>query len=229
MTAAVSSVLDPRARAVADRLHDAGRRQMGALLRHYFPMLPRLLARRSLGEWHDTGFYADKLLPLARGQAELLYLLARARRPRLAIEFGTSFGVSTLYLAAAARDAGVGGRVIGTEIEPDKMHAAQANLEEAGLASFVDIREGDARDTLRALDEPVDLLLLDGWPTLARPILDLVEPNLAQGALVVVDNVGQFVADSAPVVARLSDPAHYRAARLPLRGGTLVAVRDTGG
>ncbi len=228
MTAAASSVLDPRAGAVADRLHALGERQMGALIRHYLPMLPRLLTGRSVGAPRDLDFFKDKLLPLGRAQAELLYLLARAARTRCVVEFGTSFGVSTLYLAAAVRDAGVGGRVIGTEVVPEKVRAARDNIEAAGLTPYVAIREGDARLTLRQLEEPVDLLLLDGWPVLAREILDLVEPRLASGALVVVDNVGQYPADTRPVVDRLSAPDRYRLARLPLRGGTLVAVHDPG-
>jgi len=75
------------------------------------------------------------------------------------------------------------------------------------------------------LTGPVDLLLLDGWPALAMEVLTIVEPRLADGALVIVDNVGQFPADLRPVVQRLAGPP-YRASRLPLRGGTLVGVYD---
>src|ERR1700678_1806307 len=183
MKAEASSVLDPRARTVADRLHALGERQTGALIRHYLPMLPRLLAGGPIGAPDDPGFFKDKLLPLGRAQAELLYLLARAARVKSAVEFGTSFGVSTLYLAAAIRDAGTGGRVIGTELVPEKVRAARDNIETTGLTPYVDIREGDARTTLQHLDEAVDLLLLDGWAVLARDILDLVEPRLAPHAL----------------------------------------------
>ncbi len=228
MKAPALSVLDPRARAVADRLHAQGDKQMGALIRHYLPVLPRLLTGAAVGAPSNPDFFKDKLLPLGRAQAELLYLLARAARAKCAVEFGTSFGVSTLYLAAAIRDGGTGGRVIGTELVPEKVRAARDNIEAAGLTAFVDIREGDARETLRRLDDPVDLLLLDGWPVLAREILDLVEPLLAPGALIVVDNVSQFPVDTRAVVERLSDPERYRLARLPLRGGTLVAVHGAG-
>jgi predicted O-methyltransferase YrrM len=228
MKAEASSVLDPRARAVADRLHARGDRQMGAVIRHYLPKLPRLLAGGPIGTPDDPEFFKDKLLPLGRAQAELLYMLARAARATCAVEFGTSFGVSTLYLAAAVRDAGAGGRVIGTEIVPEKARAARDNIEAAGLTPHVEIREGDARETLRRLDEPVDLLLLDGWPVLAREILDLIEPRLAPGSVIVVDNVGQFPVDTRAVVDRLGDPDLYRMSRLPLRGGTLVAVYDRG-
>jgi len=222
----MTSPLDARAQAVVDRLQAEARRQTGSLVRHYLPKLPRLLLGRPL-DWSGTGeFYDDKLLPVEPGQGALLYLLARSSRARLAVEFGTSFGVSTIYLAAAMRDAGQGGRVIGTELVAGKIAAARANLKAAGLAKHVELREGDARETLRDLDQPVNLLLLDGWPPLAIDILRLVEPKLALGALVVVDNVGQFAADLRPLTERLTSNPIYRTARLPFKGGTLVAVHE---
>ena len=217
-------MLDPASQAVVDRLHAKARAQQGAMIRHFLPMLPRLLTRRPIGSPSNTGFYKDKLLPLGPQQGELLYLLARSKPARCAVEFGTSFGVSTIYLAAAIRDAGAGGRVIGTELEAEKVVAAKANLAAAGLGSQVEIREGDARKTLGELNERVDLLLLDGWPPLAIEVLNIVEPHLTAGAVVMVDNVGQFPADLRSVIERLTTSPHYRSSRLPLRGGTLVGI-----
>jgi predicted O-methyltransferase YrrM len=223
--AASLSVLDRRAQEVVDRLQAEGRAQMRALIRHYLPRLPSLLLGRPIGVSGDMSFYDDKLLCIEAAQGELIYLLARAKGVRRAIEFGTSFGVSTIYLAAAVRDAGAEGRVIGTELVEAKIAAATANLAAAGLTDHVEIRQGDARATLADLAGPVDLLLLDGWPALAIEVLRVVEPRLAEGALVIVDNVGQFPADLRPVVQRLASPP-YRSSRLPLRGGTLVGVLD---
>src|SRR5580704_3652130 len=95
------SVLDPNAQAVVDRLQARGRGQVGALIRHYLPRLPSLLAGRPIGFSADMSFFDDKLLALEPAQSELLYMLARSSRARLAVEFGTSFGVSTIHLAAA--------------------------------------------------------------------------------------------------------------------------------
>lgn len=223
---AKSSVLDHAAQAVVDRLHAKARAQMVGLIGHYLPMLPRLLTGRPIGVSDNMSFYDDKLLPIAPAQGELLYLLARARGVRCAVEFGTSFGVSTIYLAAAIRDAGVGGRVIGTELAPGKIAAANSNIASAGLTAQVEIRQGDARTTLRELAEPVDLLLLDGWPALAMEVLQIVEPRLARGAMVIVDNVGQFPADLQAVIERLTRGPCYRSSALPLRGGTLIGVYD---
>ena len=121
--------------------------------------------------------------------ARLLYMLARANGARAVVEFGTSFGISTVHLAAALRDNG-GGLLIGSELEPKKVEQARANLSAAGLDDLVDVREGDALETLaRDLPETVDLLLLDGHKPLYVPILDLVAPRLRKGAFLVADNV----------------------------------------
>lgn len=121
------------------------------------------------------------------------------------------------------RDTGAGGQVIGTELVAAKAAHARSNLAAAGLMAHVDIREGDARQTLRNLDRPVDLLLLDGWPQLAFEVLQIVEPQFAPGAVVVVDNVAHFRHDLGPVIERLSR-APYSGTILPLRGGTMVSV-----
>src|SRR5262245_49741245 len=97
-------------------------------------------------------------------------MVARSIAARTIVEFGTSFAISTIHLAAAIRDNG-GGQVIGTEMVPAKLAQARANLEAAGLSGFVDIRQGDARETLRQTSEPIDMMLLDGAKDLYLPIL----------------------------------------------------------
>ncbi|WP_116089623.1 O-methyltransferase [Sphingomonas crusticola] len=130
----------------------------------------------------------DAPLAVSRETAILLYMLARSMRARNVVEFGTSFGVSTLHLAAALRDNG-GGRLITSEFEPSKIASARANLTAAGLVDLVEFREGDALETLAVdLPDTVDLLLLDGAKGLYPDILELVERRLRPGALIVADN-----------------------------------------
>jgi predicted O-methyltransferase YrrM len=118
----------------------------------------------------------------------LLYLLARSSRARAIIEFGTSFGISTLHLAAALRDNG-GGRLISTEFEESKIAKARANITAAGLSDLVEIRAGDALETLaRDLPEQIDLVLLDGAKALYPQVLALLEARLRPGAMIVADN-----------------------------------------
>ncbi|MGX5849326.1 O-methyltransferase [Mesorhizobium sp. PL10] len=144
---------------------------------------------RSKTEYVDFyGRLKDLWLAVSPETGTLLYMLARSSGARVIIEFGTSFGISTLYLAAALRDNG-GGRLITTEFEPSKVMRAKANLTEGGLIDLVEVREGDALQTLSAdLPETIDLLLLDGAKAIYPEILSLVESRLRPGALVIADN-----------------------------------------
>jgi predicted O-methyltransferase YrrM len=104
------------------------------------------------------------------------------------VEFGTSFGLSTLYMAAALRDNG-GGRLISSEFEPSKVAKAREHLAEGGVIDLVEVREGDALKTLASdLPASIDLLLLDGAKPLYTDVLALVESRLRPGALIVADN-----------------------------------------
>lgn len=131
---------------------------------------------------------ADNFLCVSADFGRLLYICACARRATRVVEFGTSFGVSTIHLAAAVRDSG-GGVVIGTELEPAKATRARDHLAAAGLADVVDIRVGDALDTLAGgVGGAVDLVHLDGAFSLYLPVLRLLEPHLTSGALVIAEN-----------------------------------------
>jgi len=145
------------------------------------------------------GLLKDQPLPVSRDTGKLLYMLARAIGAKTIIEFGTSFGISTIHLAAALRDNG-GGRLIGSEFEPSKIVRARENIAAAGLSDLVEIREGDALESLaRDLPESIDFVLLDGAKSLYPSMLSLLEGNLRAGALIVADN-----ADSSPeYVARV--------------------------
>lgn len=130
----------------------------------------------------------DLWLPVSRETGVLLYMLARSSNARNIVEFGTSFGISTLHLAAALRDNG-GGRLISGEFEPSKVARARKHLDEGGLADLVEIREGDALQTLATdLPDSIDLLLLDGAKALYSDVLMLIEKHLHPGALVIADN-----------------------------------------
>jgi predicted O-methyltransferase YrrM len=136
-------------------------------------------------------FYArlkDLWLPVSRETGTLLYILARSSRARHIVEFGTSFGISTLHLAAALRDNG-GGRLITSEFEPSKVARAREHITAGGLIDLVDIRVGDAMKTLATdLPDAIDLVLLDGHKALYNDFLDLLESRLRPGALLVADN-----------------------------------------
>ena len=158
--------------------------------------------------------YADNFLAISPGYGRFLYMMARARNATRIVEFGTSMGVSTIYLAAALRDNG-GGQLIGSELEPAKVARARANLDAAGLADLVEIREGDALETLEDPGGDVDLLLIDGAFALYLPVLRLIEPRLEAGAVILGEN-----AFAPEYLAYVRDPANgYLSQSLPLDEG----------
>src|SRR5437764_10834229 len=175
-------------------------------------------------------FLADKLYALDRDKAEFCYQVCRTIDARRIVEIGTSYGVSTLYLAAAVRDniraAGGDGVVIGTEYEPEKAQAARGHFQEAGLTRFIDLREGDLRETLKEIDGPVDFMLVDIWIPMARAALELVAPHLGPGAIVACDNTEKDRAAYAEYFAFINDPAQrFRTVTLPFSGGLEMSVR----
>jgi predicted O-methyltransferase YrrM len=218
-------LIDPRVRAVLDRLHGSqgvgGRGGPGGG------------AGRGGGGWRNGGGTPGRTDPFAAAhrplsirpeQGDLIYLLCRAIGATRVVDFATSVGVSAIYFAAAVRDNG-GGTVVGAEIVPEKAEAARANLAEAGLADYADIRVGDARETLRDAGGPVDFALIDGFPvesgpSLARQVFDVVTPQLRTGALLLNDN-GE---DDYLEIVR--DPARgYRTLSLPIKGSTELSIK----
>ena len=182
-------------------------------------------------------FLKDKLVALDRSKAEFCYHLCRALRARRVVEAGTSFGVSTIYLAAAVRDnlcqpiqtredRGDAGVVIGTEYEPEKANMAQSHFAAAGLADFIDLREGDLRETLVHVDGPIDFMLIDIWTPMARPALSLIAPKLREGAVVICDNTQQFREAYSGYFDFVHDPRNgLRTMTLPFEGGLEFTVR----
>ena len=211
-------------------LHAASDAQTSAIRQHYDER-DRAVDRPPEDQAARTkSFLSDKLYALDRDKAEFCYQLCRAIDARRIVEIGTSYGVSTLYLAAAVRDnirAGGGdGVVIGTEHEPEKARAARAYFEEAGLTRFIDLREGDLRETLQQIDGPVDFVLVDIWIPMARPALELVAPRLRPGAIVVCDNTEKDRVAYADYFAFINDPAQrFRTMTLPFSGGLEMSVR----
>lgn len=162
----------------------------------------------------------DFPLAVSRETGTLLYMLARSSRARTIVEFGMSFGISTLHLAAALRDNG-GGRLITSEFETSKIARARGNLTAGGLIDLVEIREGDALQTLGVdLPDQIDMVLLDGAKALYPEILSLLESRLRPGALVVADN-----ADYSPeYLARVRSPSQGYLS-IPFGGDVELSMR----
>jgi predicted O-methyltransferase YrrM len=215
---------EPRVRSVLQRLHRAARGDIGFFLRRLPMMVGMILGRESPPAAQLSAEFKDVYIPISEAQGRFLYLVARASGARRIVEFGTSFGVSTIYAAAAARDNG--GAVIGSELEPSKRERAVANIAEAGLGDVVDVKLGDALETLKDVPAPIDLLLLDGWKELYLPVLKLLEPRLRPGAVVLADNIKTFRRSLAPYVDYVQNGRNgFRSVTLPLKDGFEYSVK----
>jgi predicted O-methyltransferase YrrM len=202
MTTLTTAPLAP----LLDRLFDeaaASRRDIDAAFADLSDAAQAQLMR-SKTDYRDLyGRLKNVPLPVSRTTGTLLYMLARSFGARTIVEFGTSFGISTLHLAAALKDNG-GGRLITTEFEPSKAARARDHLTAGGLADLVEIREGDALQTLSIdLPDTIDLVLLDGAKALYPDILSLLESRLRPGAFIVADNAD----DSPDYLAHVRSPA----------------------
>ena len=197
-------------------------------LRHLFEQAELDGTRRPPG---TTGLSArdradalsEVYIPVSPEGGRLLYALVRAVRPAAVVEFGMSFGISTLFLAAAVHDNGAG-RVFTTELSAAKVAAAKATFARTGLDQAITVLEGDARETLAGLDGTVDFVFLDGWKDLYLPVLQLLEPRLRPGTLVIADDVD--MPSVAPYLSYVRDPASgYEAVTFPVGDGMEVSCR----
>jgi len=214
---------DARVEAVLDRLH----REAGAdkwKIARRIPLLALAAARRKLyDEKFEHSFFHDLYIPISREQGAMLYLMARAIQAKRIVEFGSSFGISTIYLAAAARENG--GEVIGSELEPAKLAQATSNIEEAGLSSLARILPGDARQTFQSIAAPVDLVLLDGWKAMYQQVLEVLRPKLRRGAVVLADNIFTFRRTLQPFVDSMqSGKAGFASTTLRISDGFEFSV-----
>ena len=181
------------------------------------------LGRRLDGR-ERADLYRDAPIAIVPDVGELLYVLALARRAERVVEFGTSLGFSTIHLAAALRDNG-SGSLITTEWQHEKAQLAEENLIEAGLGDLVEIRVGDAMETLGEMSGDIDIVFLDGWNDLYLQVLELLEPHLRPGGLVIAD-LSRDDPTLAPYSDYVRDPGNgYQSIEIPLDAGVLLSVR----
>ena len=187
---------------------------------------PPLLAKaKGKSPAERTAALSEAYIPVSPDAGRFLYALVRGAQPGTVIEFGTSFGISTIYMAAAIRDRGAG-KVITTELLTKKAERAREYIAEAGLSDLVDLRVGDALKTLRGLERDVALVFLDGAKDLYLPVLRLVEPSLKPGALVIGDDIDLFPDALATYLSYVRDPANgYVSVKVPIGDAMELSTR----
>lgn len=190
-------------------------------------VIPRVLTlaveRGARTDEDMSDLLAEAFIPINPVVGRLLHVLALTRPPGRVVEFGTSHGLSTIYLAAAM--APDDPAVVTTEAELSKVAAAKANFMAAGVVDQIDLRAGDAFQTLADFDEPISLLFLDGWKGLYLPLLRQLEDRLVNGAIVVADDTTLLPELCADYLAYVrGNPYMYVSCALPIDDGLEVSV-----
>ncbi|OBA85714.1 methyltransferase [Mycobacteriaceae bacterium 1482268.1] len=213
-----STLLDARVATTLNRMFAEADAQM--------PMLGEMFGKDAVPGEASAQERADALsefyLPVTPEAGRLLYTLVRSSRPATVVEFGMSLGISAIHLASAVRDNGVG-RVVTTELSAHKVAVATRNFADAGLDDVITVLHGDALETLASVEGPVQFVLLDGWKDLYLQVLQLLEPQLAPGALVVADNTS--MPGLAPYLDYLRAPANgYVSVHFPVRDSDSMEI-----
>lgn len=126
-------------------------------------------------------------LPISREQGRVIRDMIIDNKCKNIVEFGTSFGISSIYLADAARQ--TKGKVISTELLESKANTAIENIRNAELEDYIEVRIGDAMETLSGHSEPIDFLFLDGWKDLYLPLFKMLEQQFHAGTIIYADNM----------------------------------------
>jgi predicted O-methyltransferase YrrM len=176
-----TTLQEPRVATVLDTMYTESKAQMSRLRERGSDF------NRPMTTAERTEAMSEFYIPVTPEAGRLLYSLVRATRPATVVEFGMSFGISAIHLAAAVHDNG-SGRVVTTELSDTKIAAAKQTFAETGLDDVITILEGDALTTLEGQEGPVEFVLLDGWKDLYLPVIKLLEPRLSTAALVIADN-----------------------------------------
>lgn len=156
-----------------------------------------------------------------RESGRFISMLARAMNVRAILEIGSSNGVSTIWFALAAAE--TGGKVIGTELIPDRAVQANRNLAEAGLGRVANVVPGDARQTLSTLTGPFDLVFIDAEKEDYPGHFEAALPLLRSGGVVLSDNVVSH--DLSAFQAMLRGRADVDSVTLPIERGIEFTVK----
>ena len=188
--------------------------------------LTALLDRMShFGEMHDAQEvpHSRKMLNITPDTGRLLLILVITRRATRILEVGTSNAYSTIWLADAARE--ISGQVITLERSHDKVTHARANLSEAGLAEYVDLKEGDAAEALKQLSGPFDLVFLDADRPQYLTYFELVFPKLVSGGLLIADNVISHAHELTGYLSRVKADSRLFSVTLPVGKGEELSFK----
>jgi predicted O-methyltransferase YrrM len=159
---------------------------MPVLAEHVQRYLHDLRPQRSPVMQEMEQFAEREAVPIVHWETgRLLATLMCAFDPRLVLEVGTAIGYSTLHMAEAIGD----GKIVTIERDPQRVREATEFHARAGVASKVEIVEGDALEVIDRLEGPFDLIFLDGTKVEYPRYLELIDSKASERAILVVDNM----------------------------------------
>ncbi len=150
--------------------------------------------------------FKEVYLSISKEQGEGLVSLIKEKKLKNIIEFGTSFGISTLFLALGIIE--TKGSIITTELIESKAKKAIENFKAAGINDLIEVRIGNALDTLKNYNEPIDLLILDGWKDLYWPLFQMLASNFNENTFIYVDNAD--MKDSKSFLRKVAKNSKYK-------------------
>lgn len=157
--------------------------------------------------------------------AKFVGLLITSKKATNIVEIGTGVGYSTLWLAYAASV--VGGKVVTCEIDPAKAEQAKANIEKAGMADYVEVLTGDARELLRQRSDTVDFLFIDADYGQYETYFDVVYKQMGVGSTVVADDVVEDENDLADYTTYVQNHPSLESVTIPLGQGLEFSVKTS--
>jgi predicted O-methyltransferase YrrM len=164
---------------------------------------------------------SERSLAVGPDSGRLLFALVAPNAGCEVLEIGGSRGYSTIWLAAAARI--LGGRVVSLEQDDRKVAAWRANIADAGLEEWAELVEGDAGETLPALEDGFDVVFLDAWKDDYEAYFEIARSKLEPGGVVVADNVSTDSTVQAYAARRQADPTAV-SVTIPIGNGLEVTT-----
>lgn len=165
----------------------------------------------------------DDALPLPREAAEFVHALTLALRARVAVEIGTSYGYSGLWIASAV--AYRGGKLITIDHDERKTEAARRTFEEAGLADAVEFKTGKALDLLGDINDPIDFVLNDADKANCGEYARILAPKLSERGVLLTDNTRTHADELADFIQWIRKRAEFVSTGIPIGNGMELSVQ----
>lgn len=140
----------------------------------------REIIKSTKGSMESPGMLTGRL------EGRFLCLLVKILQPKLIIEIGTFTGYSALSMAEGLP---ADGRLITCEINPKAQRMAQQAFDASPYGSKIELREGPALDTLRSLDQTIDMAFIDADKDNYPIYYEEVVQRTRSGGLILIDNM----------------------------------------